>query len=298
MDTVSTERSATTRSYLKPTEDKLNIILISENATKTQTYFYECYPESKFLINLQAVDASEHTVALKKFTEKIRNRQNAIFFICNECDTAGIFDFLDLVDNFKVPVSNIALQQSDGIAFTNALGAGNHDISQIQLFGLIDENCSLEAIMAETLDQLARVIHEKYLTEKLNGGAKAGSTGALLPWRELSEQYKQANRAQADHINTKLRIAGIRTKKTSEQNPSFEFTAAEIELLARIEHRRWAAERYLDGWSFGEVRDDIAKLHPDLIPWEKLSDEIKGYDREPIKQIPELLNQIGLCLVR
>jgi len=95
-----------------------------------------------------------------------------------------------------------------------------------------------------------------------------------------------------------LRIAGIRTKKTSEQSPGFEFTAAEIELLARIEHRRWAAERYLDGWSFGEVRDDIAKLHPDLIPWEKLSDEIKGYDREPIKQIPELLNQIGLCLVR
>ncbi|MCH2615201.1 MAG: RyR domain-containing protein [Opitutales bacterium] len=286
------------RSYLKPTEDKLNIILISENATKTQAYFYECYPESKNLINLQAVDASEHTVAFKKFAEKIRNRQNAIFFICNECDTAGIFDFLDLVDDFKVPVSNIALQQSDGIAFKNALGAGNHDISQIQLFGLIDENCSLEAIMAETLDQLARVIHEKYLTEKLNGGAKAGSTGALLPWRELSEQYKQANRAQAAHINTKLRIAGIRTKKTIEQNTRFEFTAAEIELLARIEHRRWAAERYLDGWSFGEVRDDIAKLHPDLIPWEKLSDEIKGYDREPIKQIPELLNQIGLCLVR
>jgi hypothetical protein len=33
----------------------------------------------------------------------------------------------------------------------------------------------------------------------------------LLPWKELSEQYKQANRAQADHIYTKLRVAGIRT---------------------------------------------------------------------------------------
>ena len=196
------------------------------SATKTQAYFYECYPGQK-LINLQAVDASEHTVAFKKFAEKIRNRQNAIFFICNECDTAGIFDFLDLVDNFKVPVGNIALQQSDGIAVTNALGAGDHDISQIQLFGLIDENCSLEAIMAETLDQLARVIHEKYLTEKLNGGAKAGSTGALLPWRELSEQYKQANRAQADHINTKLRTSALHKTRS---RVLFEFTAAEIEL--------------------------------------------------------------------
>ena len=39
---------------------------------------------------------------------------------------------------------------------------------------------------------------------------------------------------------------------------------------AILEHRRWAADRQLNGWRFGAVRDDRRKHHPDLIPFDEL----------------------------
>lgn len=42
------------------------------------------------------------------------------------------------------------------------------------------------------------------------------------------------------------------------------------------QHRQWMAQRLADGWVFGEVRDEDAKTHPMLIPFEDLPDfEIK-----------------------
>ncbi|MFH1681054.1 MAG: RyR domain-containing protein [Candidatus Eisenbacteria bacterium] len=55
-----------------------------------------------------------------------------------------------------------------------------------------------------------------------------------------------------------------------------------VELLARNNHDIWARERMADGWTFGLKRNDDAKEHPDLVPYEDLSDEEKKYDRETV----------------
>jgi hypothetical protein len=47
---------------------------------------------------------------------------------------------------------------------------------------------------------------------------------------------------------------------------------------AVLEHRRWAADRQLNGWRFGAVRDDRRKHHPDLIPFDELSEAIQAHD--------------------
>ena len=42
------------------------------------------------------------------------------------------------------------------------------------------------------------------------------------------------------------------------------------------QHRQWMAQRLEEGWVFGEVRDEDAKTHPMLVPFEDLPDfEIK-----------------------
>ena len=33
-------------------------------------------------------------------------------------------------------------------------------------------------------------------------------------------------------------------------------------MLAALEHRRWAADRVIDGWSYAATRDDDRKYHP------------------------------------
>ena len=51
------------------------------------------------------------------------------------------------------------------------------------------------------------------------------------------------------------------------------------ELLAKNTHETWASQRLADGWTYGPRRDDAAKHHPGLVPYEQLSESEKEYDR-------------------
>jgi hypothetical protein len=68
------------------------------------------------------------------------------------------------------------------------------------------------------------------------------------------------------------------------------FTPGEIELLARMEHTRWMAERILAGWTHAPDPKDITrKTSPYLVPWEELAPEIQQYDCDFVVLIPTLL---------
>src|SRR6266704_3741830 len=41
-------------------------------------------------------------------------------------------------------------------------------------------------------------------------------------------------------------------------------------MLAEEEHDRRVRQKITEGWKWGEVRDDEAKTHPSLVPFEKL----------------------------
>jgi len=51
------------------------------------------------------------------------------------------------------------------------------------------------------------------------------------------------------------------------------------ETLARHVHDVWAAERLRQGWTWGPHRDDAARRHPGLVPYEALSDDERRLDR-------------------
>ena len=51
------------------------------------------------------------------------------------------------------------------------------------------------------------------------------------------------------------------------------------EKLAENVHDVWARTRMEQGWTYGPERDDAAKKHPCLVPYEELSDDEKEYDR-------------------
>lgn len=49
--------------------------------------------------------------------------------------------------------------------------------------------------------------------------------------------------------------------------------ARQIEALAKSEHGRWMADRALDGWQYGEERDNRRRLHTTMIDYAKLGHE-------------------------
>ncbi|HEY2323458.1 MAG TPA: RyR domain-containing protein [Thermoanaerobaculia bacterium] len=55
--------------------------------------------------------------------------------------------------------------------------------------------------------------------------------------------------------------------------------AALTEQLARNTHDLWAQQRIANGWTRGSHRDDRAKKHPGLVPYDELPDSEREYDR-------------------
>lgn len=74
------------------------------------------------------------------------------------------------------------------------------------------------------------------------------------------------------------------------------------ERLAENAHDNWAVLRIKDGWTWGRERNDAAKEHPDLVPYDKLPESEKEYDRqaamETVKAIMALGHRIESSLPR
>lgn len=65
------------------------------------------------------------------------------------------------------------------------------------------------------------------------------------------------------------------------------------EAIAENAHEVWAAARIREGWSYGPVRDDQKKQHPDLVPYSALPDGEKEYDRIMAFNTIKLVKKLG-----
>lgn len=70
-----------------------------------------------------------------------------------------------------------------------------------------------------------------------------------------------------------------------------------IEDLARNTHEVWSKERMINGWRYGPRRDDAAKHHPCLVPYEELSDSEKEYDRKTASETLKLIVAMGYTIM-
>jgi ppGpp synthetase/RelA/SpoT-type nucleotidyltranferase len=148
----------------------------------------------------------------------------------------------------------------------------------------------------ETREKIARAIHENYLAGKTRVSSTQDPSSA--PWEQLPEYLKESNRQQADDINNKLhRIGCTVAKVTGREMVKMTFTKEEIELMAEMEHGRWNVERLLDGWKPGP-KDVVKKLSPSLASWSALTEDVKEWDRDAVRNIPEFLAKVGLEVQR
>jgi hypothetical protein len=153
------------------------------------------------------------------------------------------------------------------------------------------------ALPEELREAVARGVHERYRDARAVDRADADP--AMRDWEQLREDLKESNRLQADHAIAKLREIGCGVRPASGRpSPLMTFTDNEVETMARMEHGRWNAERLLQGWVLGERRDVDAKVTPYLVPWSELSEEVREFDREAVRRIPEFLAEVGLEVYR
>jgi voltage-gated potassium channel Kch len=185
------------------------------------------------------------------------------------------------------------LTQDEGLATLVRDIDNSEDIGcDIHPFGEIDRAADVEHVIGAHLDDMAKAVHEHYLRKRQAEGQAMKSAPAMHPWDHLPEELRASNREQADHIPVKARALGmaIRSLETNRVEP---LTDQQVEVLARMEHARWRASRILQGWTYGPERDNALRKSPYLAPWNGIDEATKELDREAVREIPKVLQEIN-----
>jgi hypothetical protein len=152
-----------------------------------------------------------------------------------------------------------------------------------------------KALFDDQLDRTARAIHETWHhgnQQRIDQAVAAGdehhadalrTKPTFKPWQQLTEYQKDLNRAAADHIEIKIRAVGLDPGQPDLKEVWDNLSADQLEILSRMEHERWTAPLWLNGYKPGE-RDDTARMHPNLVPFDDLDQSTKDYDTEQVRQ--------------
>ncbi len=172
-----------------------------------------------------------------------------------------------------------------------APGARLHE-RQLVPFGSPMAVMTATGVLDATPDKAARTHHEEYQTFM-------SERPAATPWNTLPELYRTSNRRAIEHLPAKLASAGFDLNLSADTGlhsiPALgpdEMLCETPEIkdqLARLEHLRWMMDRWLDGWRFGEVRDDATLRHPNLIDYDDLTPEIQSYDIRLVEWLDSFL---------
>ena len=273
------------------------ITLIGEQADRAKNLFYAQFPSADQTADIEFRNgtAQDPSVRQDLAAWAADTRRLMTVAVCIDEETEALETALTLPAELRqrgIPVL-VRLAEESGIA---KVLDGVHQQLGIHAFGSIHDGCRIR----DDLDRQAKALHEVFLTEARHAGRTAAQDLAVRPWEHLDVMFKDSTRHAADHIPLKLRAVGCAAvpAKEAPEGATFAFTEAEVETLARMEHARWCAERFLSGWTLGPV-DKPRQVSPYLVPYEQLEEQIKDYDRALVRSIPKILwDHAGLGVKR
>lgn len=206
-------------------------------------------------------------------------------YVCIDDEAAALTAGLALAR--RQPDLPVVVRIEKALALADVL---RRDAPNLHAFSLDLAVLTPSVVLDSTVERIARALHDTY---RRNAGADDPSA---VPWERLPEQLRASNRAQAAHVAHKVRVSG-RVLVPDDGEPPDSFTDDEIDVLGRLEHKRWTEERLAAGWTPGP-RDTAAKTTPYLVPWETLDESVREVDRGFVRALPDVLRDAGLVLRR
>ena len=279
--------------YHREKAQRTRITVIDREADRRSTAFATRWPGYAGLAEMRFVEA--HAEESGGWVAKRRTQAEfpAAIFICFSVHEHALATALAVFEQFRGAGEKLPIIWYRAPAIDSVVGT----IPWIRAFGSEDWTAR-EALVSESLDGVARTIHAAYMADALARGESLGARRSLAPWSLLPEDLKDDNRMVADHHFVKLRAAGCVALRQDEAAGEFQWSDEEVERLARFEHDRWMGERLLRGWRHGERRDDAARVHPDLVPYERLSEGVRQLDRNVVIGLPAVMAKAGYAIRR
>lgn len=255
------------------------------------------YPHIDKIIDLISHQTPIELLESDKLEEMNKMHPFSTIYIVNKDDNLSgklltILSKIETVNPIKVILT---LMDPDGI-INNWYTASELQNIELYKFNLVEEAFTEDSIISEKNDKLAKQVHQFYLPPLEKRDPQKSSH---VNWEKLNFDFKIQNRAQADHIYVKTRAMNLKIVPSSDSRPEVNIDEESkiFEILAELEHNRWMAQLYLNGWKYSEIRNDVKKLHTDLVPYDQLSENVKDWDRDAVRNIPKLLSSLDMKLV-
>lgn len=270
--------------------NKVQVTLVDEGAEKWCNSIRRLHPQIDNVIDLKSLVPPPHESAAQAIGHAVASLQL-------ECPVTVILDLENVSTAFceALAVADIAVPHSEGHSrplrcifdFSDNPAIQSVIADDRRLGGVLlplpsfVECCGARSLFDDQVDALAKLVHQKY--------------GGVPLWDELTAELQESNRAVANHIPVVLRATGRSPEGI--MDPEFRWADAELEALAETEHRRWSAQKWLDGWrsdpSLDEGQDKAAKRHGCLAKsYAELSEEMKERDRDNVRIMGELLREL------
>ena len=186
----------------------------------------------------------------------------------------------------------------EGVA--RAVRSAGRPRGHVEVFGVLTHALTPDLLFGGLNEVLARAKHEDYLREQEIAGKRPQDLPNMVPWAELDEAVRDDNRAHVREIGPRIASLGcsiVPAPLAELDGTAFTLPEPEVERLALEEHERWRAARMAAGWSYGSMRDETKRIHPDMVDWDRLSEDAKEKDRQPIRDLPQMLRRAGFEIV-
>ncbi len=174
----------------------------------------------------------------------------------------------------------------------------------ILLFGLAKDIFNLETIVLENYFQCAKFVNDYYNSMKEDNLK-------LLSWKGMDAFKKNSNMSVADFNYAFVELIGrdifTSFKNSNEYRQYLKENPKKYDTLGRIEHLRWMAYLYANGWGLLPLEDDVMvankdekrKLHTCLVPFDDLTavsdmfgEDYKKYDFDNIDIVYDIYEKI------
>ena len=283
-------------------EVRLRVTAVERSADSKLDLLAAQYPALQRICDLDAVPIDIESAAFEQgdFLADSEGRFDIdTVYVCVDDPGLGMDAGLALLRRMAgrdAPVVVCTVQNS-GLA---ALFVASAAHERLHTFSPLEETCTVEVLLGGVYELLARAIHADYLALQRLEGQSPGTNPAAVAWESLPEHLKESNRDQAADIGAKLAAVGCGIEPLTDWDAALlTLSAAEVELLARMEHVRWMNHRREDGWRFHRgPKDEARKTHPDLVPYEELTEAKREYDRNTVRAIPAFLRRAGFRMYR
>lgn len=276
--------------------NKLKVTVIDRCARRREDRFLFRFPAFKEICDATFIEDEAESSKVSDLLIRCCEDTSSVtsVILCIDSDTLNVSIALTLLPRLRRLGAQISVRLSDGSGLATLFHTSDVDPkvkSFVRPFGMIDGDRCESLFLDERLDRLAPAIHNDFVVKQTTATRTPETDRALWDWDILDDDYKDANRQQADHIPIKLRAIGCEAAPLSDPRPAVtEFEPHEVELLAEMEHARWNAERLLKGWTHGpRSKNDEARTNPHIVSWADLPENIRDYDFEAVKLIPSLL---------